>query len=79
MAKDFSLSGILAMAQQLQMVSFPTRAINVNTSKEFVNVTVFEKDYDQKEDYDLKNFTFYEFQDDYAREAEWKRLMDYYG
>ena len=77
--EDYSLESILDEAQRMQRETFGMRHINISTAPSYLNIVIFERDYDKMEDGDLRNFTFYDFMDGYAREAEWERLMDYYN
>ena len=76
-----NLETILLDAQELQRKSFGKRNIVVGVSPSYVNVCIFEKDYDSKEDGDCKNFTFYtdDIHNDAVREKEYKLMMRYYN
>lgn len=85
----FSFENVLEMAQKLQRECLGKRNLNITLSHskvlggeeylDSIDITIFEKDYADKKEGDLKNFAFYDFSDDYEREAQWKRLMDYYN
>ena len=73
------LKNILRKVQEMQLKGFPSRQIVIGTYSESVTVTVFEKDYDEKEDGEVKSFTFYSFVDDGQNEKELNDLISYYG
>ena len=74
-----NLSEVLAEVQRMQAESFGRRQMNISTGISYVNVTIFEKGYEDKEDGNLRTYTFYDFMDKYDLDAVWNRMIDYYG
>lgn len=77
--EKMSMKEVLERVQAIQKEELGRRIIYVHTYLNFFVVTLFEKDYDEKEDGRLKDFYFYDFMDGYGLAAEFARLMDYYN